>query len=112
MPEALLVMTQKGYGVAGTIDAQGRVTGVITDGDLRRNMEGLLERKVRDVATPRPRTIPPDRLAQEALGVMNNHQITCLFVSDTEADEDDPILAQPLGILHVHDCLRAGVDGT
>ncbi|MHA1529696.1 MAG: KpsF/GutQ family sugar-phosphate isomerase [Alphaproteobacteria bacterium] len=105
MPEALLVMTQKGYGVAGTTDAQGRLTGVITDGDLRRQMAGLLERLVRDVATPGPRTIAPDRLAQEALGLMNSHKITCLFVTEG----DTPAL--PLGILHLHDCLRAGVDG-
>ena len=105
MPEALLVMTQKGYGVAGTTDAQGRLTGVITDGDLRRHMAGLLERTVRDVATPGPRTIGPGRLAQEALGLMNTQRITCLFV--TEGDTP----ARPLGILHVHDCLRAGVDG-
>jgi len=106
MPEALIVMTQKGYGVAGTIDAEGRLTGVITDGDLRRNMAGLLGRAVRDVATPGPRTIAPGRLAQEALGLMNAHKITCLFV--TEGD----VPARPLGIVHVHDCLRAGVDGT
>jgi arabinose-5-phosphate isomerase len=105
MPEALLVMTQKGYGVAGTTDAQGRLTGVITDGDLRRHMAGLLERAVRDVATPGPRTIGPGRLAQEALGLMNTHEITCLFVTEGDAP------ARPLGILHLHDCLRAGVDG-
>ena len=105
MPDALLVMTQKGYGVAGTTDADGLLTGVITDGDLRRNMEGLLERVARDVATPGPRTIRPDRLAQEALGLMNTHKITCLFVAEGE------IPVRPLGIVHVHDCLRAGVDG-
>jgi arabinose-5-phosphate isomerase len=105
MPDALLVMTQKGYGVAGTTDTQGRLTGVITDGDLRRNMAGLLERAVRDVATPGPRTIGPDRLAQEALGLMNAHKITCLFVTEGDAP------TRPLGILHLHDCLRAGVDG-
>jgi len=105
MPDALLVMTQKGYGVAGTTDAEGRLTGIITDGDLRRNMEGLLDRMVHDVATPGPRTIHPARLAQEALGLMNDHKITCLFVSDGQSP------ARPLGIVHVHDCLRAGVDG-
>ncbi len=105
MPDALLVMTQKGYGVAGTTDTQGRLTGVITDGDLRRHMEGLLERAVRDVATSGPRTIGPGRLAQEALGLMNAHKITCLFVTEGDAP------TRPLGILHVHDCLRAGVDG-
>ena len=105
MPDALLVMTQKGYGVAGTIDAQGRLTGIITDGDLRRNMEGLLERTVREVATPDPCTIGAGQLAQEALGLMNTHQITCLFVTEGTPP------TRPLGILHVHDCLRAGVDG-
>jgi arabinose-5-phosphate isomerase len=104
MPDALLVMTQKGYGVAGTTDTNGLLTGIITDGDLRRNMEGLLERAVRDVATPGPRTIGPDRLAQEALGLMNTHHITCLFVCETETP------ARPHGIVHVHDCLRAGLD--
>ncbi|MFQ5567066.1 MAG: CBS domain-containing protein, partial [Paracoccaceae bacterium] len=105
MPDALIVMTQKGYGVAGATDGQGRLTGVITDGDLRRHMEGLLGRSVRDVATPNPRTIAPGRLAQEALGLMNTHKITCLFVIEGDAP------ARPLGILHMHDCLRAGVDG-
>jgi arabinose-5-phosphate isomerase len=105
MPDALLVMTQKGYGVAGTVDTEGRLTGIITDGDLRRNMAGLLDRMVRDVATLAPHTIAPGRLAQEALGLMNTHKITCLFVADGESP------THPLGILHVHDCLRAGVDG-
>ncbi len=104
MPETLLVMSQKGYGVAGTLDGQGRLTGVITDGDLRRHMSGLLERRASDVATPNPRTIQPDRLAQEAVRVMNERKITCLFV--TEADPPVP----PLGLIHMHDCLRAGVD--
>jgi arabinose-5-phosphate isomerase len=105
MPDALLVMTQKGYGVAGITDAQGRLIGVITDGDLRRHMVGLLERTARNVATAGPRTIRPDRLAQEALGLMNAHKITCLFVAEGAAP------TRPIGILHVHDCLRAGVDG-
>lgn len=105
MTDALLVMTQKGYGVAGITDAQGRLIGVITDGDLRRHMVGLLERTARDVATAGPRTIRPDRLAQEALGLMNAHKITCLFVAEGAAP------TRPIGILHVHDCLRAGVDG-
>ena len=71
MPEALLVMTQKGYGVAGTTDGEGRLTGIVTDGDLRRHMAGLLERAAREVATPGPRTIAPGRLAQEAPGPLN-----------------------------------------
>jgi arabinose-5-phosphate isomerase len=105
MPDALLVMTQKGFGVAGTTDAGGLLTGVITDGDLRRNMVGLLERTAGDVASAGARTIGPDRLAQEALGLMNTHKITCLFVAEGATP------TRPLGIVHVHDCLRAGVDG-
>ncbi|MEM7212003.1 MAG: KpsF/GutQ family sugar-phosphate isomerase, partial [Pseudomonadota bacterium] len=108
MSEALLVMSEKGFGVAGTIDAGGNLTGIITDGDLRRNMNGLLDRRAEDVATKAPRTIGPDALAQEALAVMNakDSRITVLFVMDPDA----PHPAPPLGILHVHDCLRAGVD--
>jgi len=109
MPDALLVMTNKGYGVVGTTDGRGRLTGIITDGDLRRHMAGLLERRARDVATPSPWTIRPGRLAQEALGLMNAHKITCLFVADTDAPAQ-PLGMRPLGILHLHDCLRAGVD--
>jgi len=106
MKEALLVMTEKGLGVVGTTDEAGRLTGIITDGDLRRNMEGLLERRASDVATPAPRTIGPDALAQEALAMMTGRtpRVLALFVI---ANGDDGV---PSGILHMHDCLRAGVD--
>ncbi|MFK7943107.1 MAG: SIS domain-containing protein [Paracoccaceae bacterium] len=104
MSDALVEMSSKGFGVAGTIDADGMLTGIITDGDLRRSMDGLLDRRAYEVATKDPQTIRPDQLAQEALAIMNERKITCLFVSDR-------IGAKPLGILHVHDCLRAGVDG-
>ncbi|MEM9061319.1 MAG: KpsF/GutQ family sugar-phosphate isomerase [Pseudomonadota bacterium] len=108
MSEALLVMSEKGFGIAGTVDAQGRLTGVITDGDLRRNMDGLLDRIAIDVATRAPRSIGPDALAQEALALMNapGSRVTVLFVVDPEAASP----SAPLGILHVHDCLRAGID--
>jgi arabinose-5-phosphate isomerase len=105
MPEALLEMTRKGFGIAGITDSQGRLIGAISDGDLRRHMKGLLGRQARDVATAGPRTIRPGQLAQEALALMNDRKITCLFVTA------EPAPAVPLGILHVHDCLRAGVDG-
>ena len=98
-------MTHKGYGIAGVTGADGALTGVITDGDLRRHMDGLLARRAGDVSTPDPLTIRPDQLAQEALAVMNTHKITCLFVADGDAP------TRVVGILHVHDCLRAGVDG-
>ena len=107
MTEALPLMSQKGFGVAGTVDRDGILTGIITDGDLRRNMDGLLDRTARDVATRNPRTIHPEALAQEALAMMNARQplITTLFVVPQTGPRT------PLGIIHVHDCLRAGVDG-
>ncbi|MCY3878026.1 MAG: KpsF/GutQ family sugar-phosphate isomerase [Rhodobacteraceae bacterium] len=100
MPDALLIMTNKGFGVAGVCDADGRLTGIITDGDLRRHMDGLLTNSVHDVMTPDPQTITPDALAVEAVGLMNARKITCLFVVEPELNV--------CGILHIHDCLRAG----
>ncbi|MGF1503051.1 MAG: SIS domain-containing protein [Paracoccaceae bacterium] len=105
MSEALIAMSEKGFGVTGVTDGAGRLTGIITDGDLRRNMSGLVERRAGEVATPAPLTIRPDRLAQEALSLMNARKVTCLFV--TESDGPMP----PLGLLHLHDCLRAGIGG-
>lgn len=104
MPDALIEISARGFGVVGVLDDAGRLTGVISDGDLRRNMEGLLERRAGDVATPRPATIGPGALAQEALAIMTRRKITSLFVVDPDAD------SRPIGILHVHDCLRAGLD--
>ncbi|MBW6506471.1 MAG: KpsF/GutQ family sugar-phosphate isomerase [Rhodobacteraceae bacterium] len=103
MAEALLVMTQKGFGVVGVTDAAGQLAGIITDGDLRRHMEGLLAQTAGDVMTRAPQTIGPDALAATAVAVMNARKITCLFVLDPVAG------GAPLGILHIHDCLRAGV---
>lgn len=103
MRDVILTMTSRGFGVAGVVDDDGRLIGVISDGDLRRNMEGLLDRRAGEVATRDPRTIDPDALASEALAIMNGpRRITCLFVVD-------PSDARPLGVIHVHDCLRAGV---
>jgi arabinose-5-phosphate isomerase len=105
MRETLLVMTARGFGIAGVTDAQGRLIGVITDGDLRRHMDGLLDRVAGDVATLNPLTVGPDALASEALAIMNGpRRATCLFVAGP--GEDRPV---PLGVIHVHDCLRAGV---
>ncbi len=103
MPEALIEMSRKGLGVVGVVDGAGALVGIITDGDLRRNMAGLLERRVADVMTRGPQTIATTALASEALGVMNARKITTLFAAAPE----DP--SRPAGILHVHDCLRAGV---
>lgn len=103
MTEALLVISAKGFGVAGVVDASGDLVGIITDGDLRRNMAGLLDRRADEVMTCGPKTISAAALASEALGIMNARKITTLFATDPAAP------ARPVGILHVHDCLRAGV---
>jgi arabinose-5-phosphate isomerase len=102
MSDTLLMISQKGFGVVGVTDPEGYLCGIITDGDLRRHMDGLLEMKAGDVMTVHPRTVGPDTLAAEAINVMQG-KITCLFV----VDPDGP--AQVQGILHIHDCLRAGV---
>lgn len=103
MSDTLLIISQKGFGVVGVTDADGHLTGIVTDGDLRRHMAGLLERTAGEVMTPNPRTIGPDVLAEEAVAVMNERKITCLFVVDPAGSR------QVAGILHIHDCLRAGV---
>ncbi|MDV6331268.1 KpsF/GutQ family sugar-phosphate isomerase [Asticcacaulis sp. 201] len=101
MGDTLLVMTAKSFGVVGITDAEGHLAGIITDGDLRRNMVGLMDKTAANVMHASPLTIRPDALAAEALGIMNERKITCLFVVD-EAHT-------PVGLIHIHDCLRAGV---
>ncbi|MCL6282266.1 KpsF/GutQ family sugar-phosphate isomerase [Ruegeria sp. 2012CJ41-6] len=105
MGEALLVMSQKGFGVVGVADTQGRLLGIVTDGDLRRHMQGLLGLTVDEVMTANPRTIGPDELAEKAVALMTmpTPKITCLFVVDPAED------GQARGILHIHDCLRVGL---
>lgn len=103
MSEALLTITQKGFGVVGVTDSEGYLVGIVTDGDLRRHMAGLLELTAGEVMTPRPRTIGPEALAEKAVAEMNESKITCLFVVDPEGSQ------QAIGIIHIHDCLRAGV---
>ncbi|MFD1795021.1 KpsF/GutQ family sugar-phosphate isomerase [Paracoccus aurantiacus] len=100
MTEALLTISQKGYGVTGVTGADGRLVGIITDGDLRRHMDGLLDHRAADVMTANPRTIGADQLAEAALAQMQDRKITCLFAVDQ---------GMPRGILHIHDCLRAGM---
>jgi arabinose-5-phosphate isomerase len=102
MAEAILVMTAKSFGCVGISDHAGRLAGIITDGDLRRHMgDDLLRGTVDRVMNPNPKTIRPQALAAEAVGLMNALAITSLFVTDEQQ--------RPLGILHIHDCLRAGV---
>lgn len=103
MSDALLTMSQKGFGVVGVVDEDGYLCGIVTDGDLRRHMKGLLELVAGEVMTRTPHTVGPDALAQEAVGIMNERGITCLFIVDP--DESRRIT----GFLRIHDCLRAGV---
>tara|TARA_Y100001960_G_C14676193_1_gene828600 strand:- start:250 stop:1245 length:996 start_codon:yes stop_codon:yes gene_type:complete len=101
MAEALLVMTAKRFGCVGIIDENGFFLGIITDGDLRRHMDPkLLAERAKDVMTKSPTTISPNVLAVEALSIMNTRSITNLFVLDSNI---------PIGIIHIHDCLRAGI---
>lgn len=101
MTEVLIEMSAKSFGCVGVVDDRNRLMGIITDGDLRRHMgDGLLARPASEIMTPDPKTIRPRALAAEALWLMNTRKITSLFVADN---------AEPVGILHVHDCLRAGV---
>ncbi len=103
MSEALIEISQKGFGVAGVTDAQGQLTGIITDGDLRRHMDGLLDKTTEQVMTENPTTIQSGALAEEAVAIMNDRKITSLFVVDSDAS------GQAQGLLHIHDCLRVGL---
>lgn len=101
MSETLLVMTNKKFGCVGIVDGDGLLQGIITDGDLRRHMSpDLLAKDVAEVMTTEPKTIRPQALAAEALHLMNSNKITGLFVVED---------GHPVGILHIHDCLIAGV---
>lgn len=103
MSDALLEISQKGFGVVAVTDADGNLAGIITDGDLRRHMDGLLEQTAATVMTAAPQTIVPGSLAEAAVSIMNERKITCLFVTENGT------ATAPLGLLHIHDCLRAGV---
>ena len=101
MSEALIVMTSRSYGCLGVLDDEGRLTGIVTDGDLRRNMHrDLLAMSVGEVMTASPKTIDPDALTSEALEMLNSAKITSLFVINPEG--------HPIGLVHIHDLLRIG----
>ncbi|MBP6014497.1 MAG: KpsF/GutQ family sugar-phosphate isomerase [Alphaproteobacteria bacterium] len=110
MSDVLLEMTSKRFGCAGVLDAAGGLIGVITDGDLRRHMQSdLLKKRAQDVMTGKPRLVRAGALGGEALRLMNQNAIpvTCLFVvADEDVAKPTP---KPVGIVHVHDCLRVGV---
>ena len=104
MRDVLLVMAERRFGCVGLVDAEGALTGIITDGDLSRHINGddFLGRKASDIMTRNPKIAAPGQLAAEALTVMNENKITRLFVLEV-GDK------KPVGILHIHDCLRAGI---
>jgi len=101
MSEAIVEMSAKGFGCVAVTDASGKLAGVVTDGDLRRHMRGdLLQAPVDDVMTASPKVVRPDQLASEALQLLNSSKITALVVVEA---------GRPVGIVHFHDLLRAGV---
>jgi arabinose-5-phosphate isomerase len=101
MSAAIVEMSAKGFGCVAVTDAAGKLAGVITDGDLRRHMrDDLLRATVDEVMTAAPKTVRPDQLASEALALLNSSKITALIVVDK---------GRPVGIVHFHDLLRAGV---
>jgi arabinose-5-phosphate isomerase len=101
MSDALVEMSTKGFGCVGIIDAKGHIVGIVTDGDLRRHMRpDLMTALVDEVMTRNPKTIGRDTLAGEALELLNASKITALIVTDA---------SKPVGIVHLHDLLRAGV---
>jgi arabinose-5-phosphate isomerase len=101
MSDALVEMSSKGFGCVGIVDARGAIVGIVTDGDLRRHMRpDLMTALVDDVMTKNPKTISRDLLASEALEILNSSKITALIVTDA---------GRPVGIVHLHDILRAGV---
>src|SRR5436309_525972 len=101
MADAIVEMTAKGFGCVGITDGDGELAGIITDGDLRRHMRpDLLVAAVDDVMTRHPKTVSGDQLVSEALELLNSSKITAVIVVENGA---------PVGIVHLHDLLRAGV---
>lgn len=103
MQDALLIMTEKMLGCVGIVNSKGELAGMITDGDLRRWMSpNLLNAKATDIMTQNPKVISPDALIVDAVNIMNNtgRGITNLFVVEDK---------KPIGVIHIHDCLKAGV---
>ena len=101
MTQALIEMSRKSLGCLGVVNEQGKLSGLITDGDLRRHMgTDLLHKTVNDIMNPSPKTVPPTMLVSEALNFLNEQKITSLFVIDH---------GKPVGVVHVHDFLRTGV---
>ena len=102
MSDVIIQMTTKSFGCVAVLDERKLLAGIITDGDLRRHMsDKLLQQLAEDVMTPGPKSIRPIALASEAVAVMNELEITNLFVTEKKS---------VVGIIHIHDCLRAGIE--
>ncbi|HJP67334.1 MAG TPA: CBS domain-containing protein, partial [Sphingomicrobium sp.] len=99
MHDTVVEMSAKRLGVVGVINAGGYLVGVITDGDLRRNIERGLEHTAAEFMTKDPKTVGPDDLIDDALVLFDDYKITSLFVV-----EDDGSGKKPVGVLHIHDC--------
>ena len=107
MREVISTMTSMGFGIAGVVDKAGRLTGVITDGDVRRHFDELTVATAHEVMTRDPKTVSSDAVAEEALHFLNENKITCAFVMKRDA----PVNANvPIGIVHIHDFVRIGLD--
>ncbi|KKC27812.1 KpsF/GutQ family sugar-phosphate isomerase [Sphingomonas sp. SRS2] len=104
MRDVLVTMTEKSLGIAGVIDAGGRLAGTITDGDLRRNIDRLLMSNAGEVMTLYPKTIVDGTYAEDARAIMSANKITSLFVMD----HNDP--EKPIGLVHIHDFNRLGLN--
>lgn len=102
MPAAVLLLSQKHYGCVGVVNDSGKLVGIVTDGDIARNLSrNLAELNVDDIMTRAPKTVRPTTLATAALGLLNQHNISALIVTDETS--------APVGIVHFHDLLRIGV---
>ena len=102
MGEAVVEISAKGFGCVSVLDVDGKIAGIVTDGDLRRHMRpDLMGARVEDVMTRAPRTVTPETLGVEALEMLNARKISAMLVVDPSN--------RPCGIVHLHDLLRLGV---
>jgi arabinose-5-phosphate isomerase len=105
MLEAIVEMTAKRLGMVGVVDEHGLLIGIITDGDLRRNLAALSHATAGEIMTHNPKVVRPITMAEDALAVLTRHKITVLFVVD------DPALPKPVGVVHIHDLSPVAATG-
>ena len=100
MREALLKMTSYGFGCVGITDTKNNLIGIITDGDLRRNIaKNFIDMPINKIMTKKPLSIEPNQNIKNAIKMMNDNKITALFVLNKKSKI-------PLGIIHIHDCIK------